>query len=62
MFEKNNANHAIHCSVHDCRYHNGSENYCSLAAIEVAAHEKKPKDERCVDCCSFQCRHDDMNC
>ncbi len=52
--QENSANHCIRCSVHDCKYHNGRENYCSLDSIEVAAHEKNPTDEKCVDCRSFE--------
>lgn len=56
MFEDYNANHCIHCTVHDCKYHCGKENYCSLDSINVATHEDNPTDERCVDCRSFECR------
>ncbi len=49
-------NRSIHCTVEDCRHHNGSEDYCSLNRIDVAAHELNPTDERCVDCRSFDCK------
>lgn len=62
MFNDNYANHCIRCSVRDCKYHNGDANYCSLDSIEVASHEKNPTDERCVDCRSFECRHDSTMC
>ncbi len=55
MNNKNFANHSIHCTVRDCRYHHGDENYCSLDSIQVASHEMNPTDERCVDCRSFDC-------
>lgn len=49
----NYENHAIECSVDQCRYHCGSKNYCSLNTIQVGTHERKPKDPQCVDCNSF---------
>ena len=60
MFHDNNVNRCIHCSVKDCKYHNGDENYCTLDSINVASHEKNPTDESCVDCCSFECRNSGM--
>ena len=54
MTNETNVNHAIHCTVKDCKYHNGHENFCSLDAIHVATDEKCPKDEKCVDCKSFE--------
>lgn len=54
------ANHAIHCTVEDCRYHTGTEDYCSLDCIHVASHEQNPSDEKCVDCKSFACKHGGM--
>lgn len=62
MFDENIANHAIRCTVRDCRHHNGQENFCSLDCIEVASHEKNPKDESCVDCRSFACKHGGASC
>ena len=56
MFNEKNVNHCIRCSVKDCKYHGGDENYCSLDSIQVASHEKNPTDERCVDCRSFECK------
>ncbi|MBQ9964131.1 MAG: DUF1540 domain-containing protein [Clostridia bacterium] len=48
------ANKSIHCSVEQCRYHCGSDNYCSLNAIQVGTHEKDPTVCQCVDCQSFE--------
>ena len=62
MFDEKIANHAIRCTVRDCRHHNGVQNYCSLDCIDVASHEKEPTDERCVDCRSFSCKHKDASC
>lgn len=56
MFKDDHANHCIKCTVNDCKYHSGRENYCSLDCIEVASHEQNPTDERCVDCRSFECK------
>ena len=50
------ANYSIHCTVRDCKYHKGDENYCSLDSIRISAHEKNPTDEKCVDCKSFSCK------
>ena len=57
MFNETQKNRCIHCSVKDCKYHCGDENYCSLDSIQVASHEKNPTDEQCVDCRSFECKH-----
>lgn len=62
MFNENIANHSIRCTVHDCKYHNGQENYCSLDCIDVATHEENPTDVRCVDCRSFECKHNGATC
>ena len=53
MFDEKIANHAIRCTVRDCRHHKGDQNYCSLDSIEVASNVKEPTDESCVDCRSF---------
>ena len=55
------ANYSIHCTVRDCKYHKGDENYCSLDTIDVGAHEQNPTTSQCVDCSSFSCRHDCAN-
>ena len=62
MFNDNYANHCIKCTVHDCKYHSGDENFCSLDCIQVASHEKNPTDEKCVDCRSFECKHTSATC
>lgn len=51
------ANYSIHCTVKDCKYHKGDENYCSLDTVNIGTHEQKPTDVRCVDCNSFECSH-----
>lgn len=50
------ANYSIHCTVRDCKYHKGDENYCSLDTVNISTHEKNPTDVRCVDCSSFRCK------
>ena len=57
MLNENHENHCIHCSVKDCKYHCGADNYCSLDSIRIASHEKNPTDERGVDCRSFECKN-----
>ena len=56
MMDMNNchANKSIHCSLEQCRYHCGTDNYCSLNAIQVGTHEKDPTVCQCVDCQSFE--------
>ena len=56
MYNEGPANYHIHCTVKDCKYHKGDENYCSLDTINVATHEANPTDVKCVDCRSFQCK------
>lgn len=56
MFNDDNTNRCIHCSVHECKYHSGDRNYCSLDSIRIASHEQHPTSERCVDCVSFECK------
>lgn len=55
MLKENNPNRSIHCTVDECKYHYGEDNYCSLDSIMVGSHEKNPTDESCVDCRSFDC-------
>ena len=50
----NNANHAIECTVTNCRNHCDSANYCSLDRIQVGTHEMNPTMDQCTDCKSFQ--------
>ena len=48
------ANYSIHCTVKDCKYHKGDENFCSLDSVRIASDEKNPRNEKCVDCKSFE--------
>lgn len=47
------ANNSIKCTVEQCKFHCGSENYCSLDCISVGTHESNPEVCECVDCQSF---------
>lgn len=47
-------NKNIECSVTQCKYHCGSENYCSLSSIKVGTHEANPTMSECTDCTSFK--------
>lgn len=48
-----NANRCIQCTVSQCKYHCGEENYCSLDKIMVGTHETDPTVKQCTDCMSF---------
>ncbi len=48
-----NVNKCIECTVTQCKYHNNTENYCTLDKIQVGTHEKDPKMPSCTDCNSF---------
>lgn len=52
--DKCHENRSIHCTVDQCRYHCGMENYCSLNSIKVGTHESNPTECACVDCQSFE--------
>lgn len=56
MKKESTPNRSIHCTVKDCKFHHGDENFCALDEISVATDEQNPKDEKCVDCKSFECR------
>ncbi len=47
------ANRSIQCTVAQCKYHCGAENYCSLDKIMVGTHEADPTAKQCTDCMSF---------
>ncbi len=52
--DHNQANRSINCTVHECKYHSGHEDYCSLDAIQIGAHESNPTSMECTDCESFK--------
>ena len=47
-------NKAIECTVTQCQYHCGTNNYCSLDKIKVGTHEPNPTVIECTDCTSFK--------
>ncbi len=49
-----NVNHSIGCTVSQCQYHAGNENYCTLNHIMVGTHEANPTQVKCTDCESFK--------
>ncbi len=55
--DSGNLNECINCTVHQCKYHHGSRNYCTLDNITVGTHESNPQMEQCTDCLSFQIKH-----
>ena len=48
------ANKCIECTVQQCAYHCGNENYCSLDRIMVGTHETNPTMDQCTVCKSFR--------
>lgn len=52
----NKANHSIKCTVDQCQYHCGTENYCTLNTVDIGTHEANPTKTECVDCESFKCK------
>lgn len=48
-----NKNESIGCTVNNCTHHAQTENYCTLAKIQVGTHETNPTKVECTDCQSF---------
>lgn len=46
-------NKSIQCTIQECKFNCGTENYCSLDVINVGTHEPDPKVPECTDCKSF---------
>ncbi|MBE7048639.1 MAG: DUF1540 domain-containing protein [Ruminococcaceae bacterium] len=44
----------IKCTVQQCTYNDGSEQYCTLDSIMVGTHEANPTMDQCTDCKSFK--------
>jgi Domain of Unknown Function (DUF1540). len=51
-------NQSIGCSVVQCKYHDQTQNYCSLDKIMVGTHEKEPTRVECTDCESFELKQE----
>ncbi|MBE6024019.1 MAG: DUF1540 domain-containing protein [Cellulosilyticum sp.] len=49
-------NSSIGCTVSQCQYHAGNENFCTLQQIMVGTHETNPTQVECTDCESFKAR------
>ena len=48
-------NPSIKCSVTNCAYHDGTENYCTLNEIKVGcACDSRPTNCKEPECASFQ--------
>lgn len=47
-------NKSIGCNVSECRYHAGTEQYCSLSKINVTHHNHPAKSKEETDCGSFE--------
>jgi hypothetical protein len=52
------ANQSIGCTVWECKYHDDSQEYCSLDRIMVGTHEENPTQSECTDCESFEVRRE----
>lgn len=50
----NGKNDCIRCSIHNCEYHAGEVDYCTLESIKVGTHEANPTQKECTDCESFK--------
>lgn len=47
-------NKAIGCTVEECKYHAGTQPYCSLNSIDVVKHTNVSTSEEDTDCGSFE--------
>jgi len=47
-------NQDIRCTVKQCKYNCGSEDYCNLDSIDVGYHSANPKTPEDADCNSFE--------
>ena len=47
-------NQTIRCTVDQCKFHEKTENLCSLDAITVGTHEANPSMEQCTACLPFE--------
>lgn len=52
--ESNRVNESIGCIVHDCKYHAGNKDYCSLEHIHVTQHTNHVSEKENTDCGSFE--------
>jgi len=47
-------NNSIGCNVTECKYHAGSQSYCTLTHIDVTKNKPNAECATCTDCSSFQ--------
>ncbi|MBE1304815.1 DUF1540 domain-containing protein [Clostridium botulinum] len=50
-------NDSIGCSVHECKYHAQSTDYCTLNKIQVTKHTHEAESVESTDCGSFEFKH-----
>lgn len=48
------ANKHIECSIKNCKYHCGNDNYCSLDRIMIGSTQPNPTMCQYTDCESFE--------
>jgi hypothetical protein len=49
-------NKSIGCNVHECKYHAGTQHYCTLNDIMVTHHVEPAKTKENTDCESFEAK------
>lgn len=49
-------NSSIECQVNECRYHSGTEDYCTLDNILVGKSQATAKSVENTDCKSFDAK------
>jgi hypothetical protein len=54
IMESNRINESIGCIVHDCKYHAGNKDYCTLEHIHVTQHTNHASEKENTDCGSFE--------
>jgi len=54
--DNNQINNSISCNVSECKYHAGSQQYCTLNHIDVTKNTATAECAKCTDCASFQLR------
>ena len=43
-------NDSIQCTIHNCAFHAGAVDYCTLDTIRIGTHELNPTKKECTDC------------
>ena len=47
-------NDSIQCTIHNCAFHAGAVDCCTLDTIRIGTHELNPTKKECTDCESFK--------